>query len=61
MSELLIAIGLVFVIEGLTLAAFPGHTKRVLTSVLETPDGVLRLVGLLAALVGLGIVWRIRG
>jgi uncharacterized protein YjeT (DUF2065 family) len=61
MSDFLAALGLVFVIEGLIFAAFPDAAKRAITSVLETPDISLRLIGIGSALVGLIIVWLVRG
>jgi uncharacterized protein len=61
MSDFLAALGLVFVIEGLIFAAFPDAAKRAMTSVLETPDISLRLIGIGSALVGLVVVWFVRG
>jgi uncharacterized protein YjeT (DUF2065 family) len=61
MSDFFVALGLVFVIEGLVFAAFPEAAKRATTAVLETPDTVLRVVGLGSALLGLILVWLIRG
>jgi len=61
MSDFLAALGLVFVIEGMILAAFPEAAKRAMTSVLETPDVSVRLIGIGSALVGLIIVWLARG
>ena len=60
MSDFLVALGLVFVIEGLVFAAFPGSAKRALTAVLETADLPLRLMGIGSAVVGLIIVWLAR-
>ena len=60
MSDCLAAVGLVFVIEGLIFAAFPNHAKKAIASVLDTPDGLLRLIGLGSAIVGLIIVWLVR-
>ncbi|MFA6264609.1 MAG: DUF2065 domain-containing protein [Pseudolabrys sp.] len=60
MTDFLDALGLVFVIEGLIFAAFPGHGKKAMQSVLETPDGMLRLIGVGSALIGLAIVWAVR-
>ncbi|MGB8075796.1 MAG: DUF2065 domain-containing protein, partial [Pseudolabrys sp.] len=42
-------------------AAFPDAAKRAMTSVLETPDISLRLIGIGSALLGLIIVWLVRG
>ncbi len=61
MNDFLAALGLVFVIEGLIFAALPGQAKKAMMSVLETPDGSLRGIGLAAALVGLVLVWLARG
>jgi hypothetical protein len=61
MTDFLAAIGLVFVIEGLIFAAFPGHAKRAMHSVMETPEATLRVIGLGSALIGLIVVWLVRG
>lgn len=61
MTDFLVAVGLVFVIEGLVFAAFPGHAKKAIASVLETPDMSLRIIGIGSAVVGLVLVWLMRG
>jgi uncharacterized protein YjeT (DUF2065 family) len=61
MLDFLAAVGLVFVIEGLVFAAFPAQAKRAMTSVLETPDTALRMIGVGSAVVGLVVVWLVRG
>jgi uncharacterized protein len=61
MTDFLAALGLVFVIEGLIFAAFPEAAKRAMTSVLQTPDLSLRLIGIGSAIVGLAMVWLVRG
>jgi uncharacterized protein YjeT (DUF2065 family) len=61
MSDFLIAIGLVFVIEGLVFAAFPGTAKRAMLSVLETPEQLLRIVGIVCAAFGVVVIWLVRG
>jgi len=60
MSDFLVALGLVFVIEGLVFAAFPAATKRAVAQVLEMPEAALRLVGILSAVLGLIVVWLVR-
>ena len=60
MSDFRAALGLVFVIEGLVFAAFPGPAKRAMSSVLETPDNALRAIGIGSAVVGLVLVWLVR-
>ena len=60
MSEFIVALGLVFVIEGLVFAAFPGAAKRALLAVHESPEGTLRLIGLASAVLGLVIIWVMR-
>jgi uncharacterized protein YjeT (DUF2065 family) len=61
MSDFLVAIGLVFAIEGILFAAFPAMAKRAMTHVSETPDGALRIVGIGSAVVGVLVVWLVRG
>jgi len=61
MSDFIVALGLVFVFEGILFAAFPGPAKRAVSAALKTPDSVLRLTGLVSALIGLIVVWLVRG
>ncbi|MGA2127178.1 MAG: DUF2065 domain-containing protein [Xanthobacteraceae bacterium] len=61
MSDFLVALGLFFAIEGLVFAAFPGAARRAVAAVLESPDGLLRGVGILSAVIGLTIIWLVRG
>jgi uncharacterized protein YjeT (DUF2065 family) len=61
MSDFLVALGLVFVLEGLVFATGPGAAKRAIASVLEMPDSTLRVVGLLSAVFGVVMVWLVRG
>jgi uncharacterized protein YjeT (DUF2065 family) len=61
MSDFIVAVGLVLVIEGLIFAAIPGAAKRMVASALETPDGSLRVAGVVSALIGVIIVWLVRG
>lgn len=60
MTDFLAALGLVFMIEGLVFAAFPGPAKRAMASVLETPETALRVIGIGSAVVGLIVVWLAR-
>jgi uncharacterized protein YjeT (DUF2065 family) len=60
MSDFLVGIGLVFVIEGLLFAAFPAHVKRAMTAVIESNDMSLRVIGIGSAIVGLIVVWLVR-
>lgn len=61
MSDFLAALGLVFAIEGMCLAAFPLAAKRAMAGILATPNGQLRVAGVVSALVGVVIVWLVRG
>jgi uncharacterized protein YjeT (DUF2065 family) len=61
MTDFLAAVGLFFAIEGIFLAAFPVSAKRAMAIVLETADGPLRIVGIVSALVGVLIVYLVRG
>jgi uncharacterized protein len=61
MTDFLVALGLVFVIEGLIFAASPAAAKNAMAHVLETPDNVLRVVGIVSAVIGVVLVWFMRG
>jgi uncharacterized protein YjeT (DUF2065 family) len=60
MNEFFQALALVFVIEGLAYALFPGLLKRMLARLFTMPDDLLRATGLLAAAAGVVAVWLIR-
>jgi uncharacterized protein len=59
--DVLTALGLVLVIEGLTFAAAPDSAKRALAALLLQPAGLLRAFGVVAMLAGLALVWVVRG
>jgi uncharacterized protein YjeT (DUF2065 family) len=61
MSEFLVAIGLVLAIEGLIFAAFPKTAKRLAASALESPESALRIAGIVSAVVGIALIWIVRG
>lgn len=61
MSDFLVAVGLVFVIEGLIFAAFPLSAKKAVAAVMETPDATLRIIGVVSAVFGVVLVWLMRG
>jgi uncharacterized protein YjeT (DUF2065 family) len=60
MTDFLAALGLMFVIEGLVLAAFPQAARRAVATMAQAPDAALRAVGILSAVIGLGVVWLVR-
>lgn len=61
MLELFTALALILVIEGALYALFPNAMRRAVAQVLLLPEGQLRTVGLVLAVVGVGIVWLLRG
>ncbi len=61
MSDFIVALGLVFVIEGLVFSAFPAPAKRAMAAVHDMPDGSLRIVGIASAVLGIMLIWLIRG
>lgn len=61
MSDLVVAIGLVLVLEGAVYALAPTLVRRMAAVALETTESQLRIGGLVAAVVGLGVVWLVRG
>ena len=61
MSDFVTAIGLVLVLEGLLYAAAPSFIRRMAADVTRMPEATLRTIGLIVLVVGVGIVWLIRG
>ncbi len=61
MSDFLVAIGLVLVIEGAIYAIAPDRMKTMMRQMMDVPDQTLRTVGLIAAAIGVAVVWMIRG
>jgi uncharacterized protein YjeT (DUF2065 family) len=61
MSDLLVALGLVLVIEGLLWALSPHMGRTLLATAAATPDASLRRAGWVAVGLGALIVWAIRG
>ena len=61
MQELVLALGLVLVLEGLLYALAPGSAKRLAEAVREMPVDTLRVGGVIAVAIGVVIVWLVRG
>ncbi len=54
------ALGLVFVIEGLLYALVPGQLKAMLMAMKDASDDQLRLGGVVAIALGVVIVWVVK-
>ncbi|HET7211158.1 MAG TPA: DUF2065 domain-containing protein [Methyloceanibacter sp.] len=61
MSNLIVALGLVLVIEGMLWALAPGLGRKLLRAAAETPESTLRLVGAAAVALGVLVIWLVRG
>ena len=61
MNDLVVGIGLVLVIEGLLWALVPNLATRMLEAVASVSPNALRIAGWSSVLIGLGLVWIIRG
>lgn len=60
MVDFLAGVGLVFAIEGLMFAAFPGFVRNRMKDALNLGEPRMRAVGLVSAAVGVAIVWLVR-
>lgn len=60
MSDLVVALGLVLVIEGAFYALAPLTVKKLAALAVETHEQQLRIGGLVAIAFGFGIVWIVR-
>jgi uncharacterized protein YjeT (DUF2065 family) len=61
MSDFVVAIGMVLAIEGLICAALPATAKRMAAHAAESPETLLRLTGIVSALIGVVLIWLVRG
>jgi uncharacterized protein YjeT (DUF2065 family) len=61
MHDLIVAAGLVLVIEGLIWAISPASALRMLALAAQTPETNLRTGGAVAVALGCFLVWLIRG
>tara|TARA_B100000029_G_scaffold451467_1_gene476066 strand:- start:158 stop:343 length:186 start_codon:yes stop_codon:yes gene_type:complete len=57
MKELIIAVGLLFFIEGILYALFPSKMKNMLKSIDKMTINQMRIGGLIFAIIGFAIVW----
>ena len=60
MLDLVAALGLALAVEGLLFAAFPEGMRRAMYEAAHSPSDRMRMVGLVSALVGLGVIWLTR-
>lgn len=61
MNDFLTAIGLVMILEGLPYFAAPNKMRQMLSKVGELPDAFLRRTGLVLMVLGLFLVYHVRG
>jgi uncharacterized protein YjeT (DUF2065 family) len=60
-TDFIVAIGLVFVIEGVVATMFPNMTRAAMQAAAQVPPHRLRIAGLAAAVFGVALVWLVRG
>jgi hypothetical protein len=60
LQDVLVALGLVLVIEGLLYALVPGQLKHMLSQLQRLTDDQLRFAGVGAMALGVVIVWLVR-
>lgn len=58
--DFLIGVGILFVLEGILFAASPAFVRKAMKSALETPDNIMRAVGIGSAVAGLLLIWLVR-
>lgn len=61
MTDLLSAVALLLVLEGLLPALSPGATRHALLQAAEMDDRTLRMAGLIAMGLGAGLLYWVRG
>lgn len=61
MEDLLAAVCIAVMIEGILYALFPNAMRRLVAQVLGMPEEQIRIIGLVAAGIGLLGLWLVRG
>ena len=61
MTDFFVAIGLAIAIEGILYALFPNGMKKMMMQVLAMPSPSVRTAGITAAMIGVALVWLVRG
>jgi len=57
LTVLIVALGFIFIMEGIPYVASPQAVKRFTALITTIPDGVLRTMGIAALLIGLVLVY----
>ncbi len=60
MLDLIAALGLALVVEGILFAAFPDGMRKAMYEAAHSPSDRMRLVGIVSAIAGLAIIWMVR-
>jgi uncharacterized protein YjeT (DUF2065 family) len=60
MIDFLSAIGLIFILEGLLLFSSPKRLKKILQIITLYPESKIRIIGSVAVLLGIVLLWIIR-
>ncbi len=60
MLDLIAALGLALAVEGILFAAFPDGMRRAMYEAAHSPSDQMRIVGIISALIGVGVIWLVR-
>jgi uncharacterized protein YjeT (DUF2065 family) len=47
-------------VEGILFAAFPDGMRKAMYEAAQSPSDRMRIVGIVSAIIGLGIIWLVR-
>lgn len=61
LKDLVTALGLMLALEGALYAAAPVAMKKIMREAMSQPEGFVRWAGFAALVVGVGVVWVVRG
>jgi hypothetical protein len=61
LTGLLQGVAVVLALEGIAYAVAPGAMRRAVMAMAAAPDQVLRVAGLSAAVLGVGLAWLLQG
>ena len=60
-ADVMTALGLAIASEGIAYALFQDAMKRMMAKVMDQPSGGIRIAGIAGAVIGVFIIWLVRG
>ncbi|PHZ84950.1 DUF2065 domain-containing protein [Paremcibacter congregatus] len=60
MQDIILALGAVFLVEGILYTLFPEAMRRMMKQVIQMPENAIRYSGLAAAVIGFLVIYAVK-